>query len=681
MNKIAIPVTNGLLSTNFGQCNHYELFLIDHGLVRSEEIEIPLEKGTAGIIKWIEKKGITDIIVHRIDKSVIRLFQPLKINIFVGIPIDTPKNLIEDYLNGNLESDPNIIAEIQSHMDEITKITGAEALLLSLIKENMDTIFGYPGGAIMPLYDKLFDRYHELKHVLVRHEQGAAHAAQAYAQVTGKPGVCFATSGPGATNLITGIANANLDSIPMIFITAQVSSDLLGSDAFQETDMVSLSMPVTKWNYQITSADEVADAMAKAFYFATTGRPGPVLIDITKDAQTGLTEFNYKRIKSVRSYTPKPELKPADIKAALELIGLSSKPLLLAGHGILLANAVNELKAFIDKTDMPVAVTLLGKTAIDENNPHYVGMVGMHGNYAPNMLTNEADLILAMGMRFDDRVTGDVNRYAKNARVIHIDIDKAELNKNIKATLAIHADIKDFLTQIIPAVNDRTDKRWLDRFASLNRIEEEKVIGKECFPENGKLRAGEIIRLLSAKTNRDAVVVTDVGQNQMMAARYYSYKNANSFITSGGLGTMGFGLPAAVGAQVGRPDKTVLLFSGDGGFQMTSQELGTIAQYNLPIKMVILNNNFLGMVRQWQQLFNDRRYAETNMVTPDFPLLAKSFGIEGALVSEREQLNDALDRMLQHKGPYLLEVRIEKESNVFPMIYPGRAVDEIVLEP
>ena len=566
-------------------------------------------------------------------------------------------------------------------MKETTKITGAEAILLSLVEENANTIFGYPGGAIMPLYDKLFDRHHELKHILVRHEQGAAHAAQAYAQVTGKAGVCFATSGPGATNLITGITNANLDSIPVVFISAQVSSNLLGSDAFQETDMVSLSMPVTKWNYQVTTAEEIPDTIAKAFYFATTGRPGPVLIDITKDAQMGLTEFNYKKIKSIRSYIPKPELKPSDIKAALELIRLSSKPLVLAGHGILLANAVTELKAFINKTNMPVAVTLLGKSVIDENNPNYVGMLGMHGNYAPNMLTNQADLIIAMGMRFDDRVTGDLNRYAKKARIIHIDIDKAELNKNVKATLPLHADIKEFLAEIIPTVNYSADKSWLEQFKLLHRIEEERVINKECFPENGKLRAGEVISLLSEKTHRDAIVVTDVGQNQMMGARYYKFKNPDSLVTSGGLGTMGFGLPAAMGAQVGRPDKTVLLFSGDGGFQMTLQELGTISQYKLPVKIIIFNNNFLGMVRQWQQLFNDKRYAETNMLTPDFPLLAKAYGIEGNVVSERDTLNSALDKMLQHNGPYLLEVKIEKEANVFPMIYPGKAVDEIVLEP
>ena len=562
-----------------------------------------------------------------------------------------------------------------------TEITGAEAILLALLQENTDTIFGYPGGAIMPIYDKLFDKLNELKHILVRHEQGAAHAAQAYAQVTGKPGVCFATSGPGATNLITGIANANLDSIPVIFITAQVASSLLGTDAFQEIDMISLSMPVTKWNYQVTKAEEIPDAIAKAFYFAATGRPGPVLIDITKDAQNGLTEFNYKKIKSIRSYNPKPELKRKDVKAALELIQSSKKPLFLAGHGILLAKATRQLKTFINKTGIPVAVSLMGKSAISEDSPYFTGMLGMHGSYASNVLTNQADLLISAGMRFDDRVTGDLSRYAKKARIIHIDIDKAELNKNVIADLPVHADIKEFLDEITPALNYKADKKWVEQFKQLFSVENNKVIGKECFPEYGKIRAGEVVNLLSVKTGREAIVVADVGQNQMMAARYYQFKNTDSFISSGGLGTMGFGLPAAMGAQVGRPEKTVILFTGDGGFQMTAQELGTISQYNLPVKIVIFNNNFLGMVRQWQQLFNNERYAETEMLTPDFPLLAKAFGIEGNMVKEREELSKALDKMLQYNGSYLLEVKIEKEANVFPMVYSGMAVDEIVLEP
>jgi acetolactate synthase I/II/III large subunit len=566
-------------------------------------------------------------------------------------------------------------------MNENSNVTGAEAILLSLIEENVNTIFGYPGGAIMPIYDKLFGKYDKLTHILVRHEQGAAHAAQAYAQVTGKPGVCFATSGPGATNLITGITNAHLDSIPMVFITAQVPSALLGTDAFQETDMISLSMPVTKWNYQVTNAGEIAGAMALAFFYSTSGRPGPVLIDITKDAQNELTEFNYKKIKATRSYSPKSKLNGEDIKIPLQLIQQAKKPLFLAGHGILLSNAASQLKAFIDKTQIPVAVTLLGKSAISEDNPNYVGMLGMHGHYAPNVLTNQADLLIAAGMRFDDRVTGDISRYAKNARIIHVDIDKSELNKNVKADVAIHADIKDFLEAIIPLVNYKTDEKWRKEFNRLYSVEKNRVINNECFPENGKIRSGEVVNLLSEKTARDAIIVTDVGQNQMMGARYYQYKNPNSFVTSGGLGTMGFGLPAAVGAQVGRPDKTVILFTGDGGFQMTEQELGTIFQYNLPVKIVILNNNYLGMVRQWQQLFNDKRYAETNMPTPNFPLLAKAYGIEGNLVKKREELNNALNKMLQHNGPYLLEIKIEKEANVYPMVYPGKAVDEIVLEP
>ena len=565
-------------------------------------------------------------------------------------------------------------------MNTMKKITGAEAILLSLVEEGVDTIFGYPGGAIMPIYDKLFVQEHEIDHILVRHEQGAAHAAQAYAQVTGKPGVCFATSGPGATNLLTGITNANLDSIPMVFFTAQVPSHLLGSDAFQETDMVSLSMPVTKWNYQITKAEDIPDAIAKAFHFATTGRPGPVLLDITKDAQLDEFDFRYKRIKSIRSYNPNPKLKESDVDEAVKMIENSKKPLLLAGHGILLANGREELLAFAEKTHIPIAVTLLGKSVIPEDNPWYVGMLGMHGNYGPNKLTNEADLIIAAGMRFDDRVTGDIKRYAVKAKVIHIDIDEAELNKNVRADLAINADIKDFLKEVTPKVNFKADGTWLSEFEELNRLEYEKVIVPECNPLEGKIRSGEAISILSEKTDGEAIVVTDVGQNQMMAARYYKFKNPNTLITSGGLGTMGFGLPAAVGAQVGQPDKTVVMIAGDGGFQMTLQELGTIFQYNLPIKMMILNNNFLGMVRQWQDLFMDKRYAETNMPTPNFPLLAESFGIESNIVMNREELDKAIDDMLKADGPYLLEVKIENEANVFPMIYPGKAVDEIVLE-
>ncbi len=560
------------------------------------------------------------------------------------------------------------------------KISGAEAILRSLVEEGVDTIFGYPGGAIMPIYDKMHSQDHNINHILVRHEQGAAHAAQAYAQVTGKPGVCFATSGPGATNLLTGVTNANLDSIPTVFITAQVPSHLLGSDAFQETDMVSLSMPVTKWNYQITKAEEIPDAIAKAFHFAKTGRPGPVLLDITKDAQINEFDFRYKKIKSIRSYIPKPQLKSTDVDEAIAMIQKSKKPLLLAGHGILLANGRDELLSFVEKTEIPAAVTLLGKSVIPEDNPNYVGMLGMHGNYAPNILTNRADLIIAAGMRFDDRVTGDLKRYAVNAKIIHVDIDEAELNKNIAADLAINADIKEFLKEITPKISYKTDSAWLSEFERLNKIETDKVIKPECFPSTGKIRSGEAIFRLSEQTKGEAIVVTDVGQNQMMAARYYKYMNPNTLITSGGLGTMGFGLPAAMGAQVGQPDKTVVLFAGDGGFQMTFQELGTIFQYNLPVKMMILNNNFLGMVRQWQDLFMDKRYAETIMPTPNFPLMAKAFGIESNIVVEREKLDKAIDDMLNTPGPYLLEVKIEQETNVFPMIYPGSAVDEIVLE-
>ncbi len=560
------------------------------------------------------------------------------------------------------------------------KITGAEAILRSLVEEGVDTIFGYPGGAIMPIYDKMYEQDHKIKHILVRHEQGAAHAAQAYAQVSGKPGICFATSGPGATNLLTGITNANLDSIPMIFITAQVPSHLLGSDAFQETDMVSLSMPVTKWNFQITRAEEIPEAIAKAFHFATTGRPGPVLLDITKDAQVNELDYRYKKIKSIRSYNPHPKLRDEDLQEAINMIRESKKPMLLAGHGILLSNGEKELLSFMEKTHIPTAVTLLGKSAIPEDNPWYVGMLGMHGNYAPNVLTNEADLIIAAGMRFDDRVTGDLKRYAVKAKVIHIDIDEAELNKNVQTDLPINTDIREFFKAITPKLNYKVSGEWLDEFEKLYQTEYERVIKPECCPSEGKIRSGEAVNVLSDKTKGEAIIVTDVGQNQMYAARYYHFKNPNSLITSGGLGTMGFGLPAAVGAQVGAPDKTVVLFAGDGGFQMTFQELGTIFQYNLPVKMMILNNNFLGMVRQWQDLFMDKRYAETNMPTPDFPKLAESFGIESHIVTDRANLETAVEDMINAEGPYLLEVKIEKESNVFPMIYPGKAVDEIVLE-
>lgn len=561
------------------------------------------------------------------------------------------------------------------------RVTGSQAVILSLIAEKVDTIFGYPGGAIMPIYDDLMDFEDQIKHILVRHEQGGAHAAQAYSMVTGREGVCMATSGPGATNLITGIANANIDSIPMVFITAQVISPLLGTDAFQETDVVGISMPITKWNYQITCAEEIPEVLAKAFYIANTGRKGPVLLDITKDAQMQEFDYEYKKYPIIRSYVPYPELKPDSIKAAANLINNAQKPLALIGHGVLLSKAEEEVKALIEKADIPAAWTLLGLSAIPSKHRLNVGMLGMHGNYGPNMKTNEADVIIAIGMRFDDRVTGDVSRYAKQAKIIHIEIDEAEINKNVKCDVAVVSDAKSALNALLPEVFENNHKKWLEEFHKCDKLEYDKVIQAECYPKNGNgIRMGEVVTRVSEATDGEAIIVTDVGQNQMAGARYSRFVNSNSFITSGGLGTMGFGVPAAMGAQFGQPDKTVVLFVGDGGYQMTFQELGTIATHKLPVKIVILNNNFLGMVRQWQDMFFDKRYASTDMDTPDFVKIAEAYDIKSSKVTKREYLNEAIDEMLKHNGAYVLEVSVEKEANIFPMIAPGKSVSEIRLE-
>lgn len=560
------------------------------------------------------------------------------------------------------------------------QMNGAQAVVHSLLAEGVDLIFGYPGGAIMPVYDALYDYEKELNHILVRHEQGATHAAQGYARASGKVGVCIATSGPGATNLITGIADAQIDSTPMVCITGQVASSLLGTDAFQETDVIGISMPVTKWNYQVTRASEIPGALAKAFYIARTGKPGPVLVDITKDAQFEMLEFSYKPFKGMRSYVTCPTLNLSKVQQAAEIINSAKRPLVLFGQGVILSGAESQFQNFIEKAGLPSAWTIMGLSALDSDHYLNVGMLGMHGNYAPNKLTNECDVLIAVGMRFDDRVTGDLSRYAKQAKVIHLEIDPAEVDKNVKADVAVLGDAKEALVALGQLVERKEHQEWLQEFRELEFEEYSEVIKEELNPSQEQLTMGEVIRSVNDHTEGKAIVVTDVGQHQMVSCRYAKFKQSRSLITSGGLGTMGFCLPAAIGAKFAKPNREVVAVIGDGGFQMTIQELGTIFQTKIPVKIVVLNNEFLGMVRQWQELFFDKRYASTTMVNPDFQKIVEGYDIKSKKVTEREQLNGAVEEMLDFEGAYFLEVKVGKENNVFPMIPTGASVSEIRLK-
>lgn len=571
-------------------------------------------------------------------------------------------------------------------MEEISKenpVTGAVALIRALIAEGTDTVFGYPGGQVLPVYDALYDYTDSLKHILVRHEQGAAHAAEGYARATGRAGVVIVTSGPGATNVITGLSDAMMDSTPLVVITGQVGTQYLGSDAFQETDVIAITQPVTKWSLQVRRAKDINNAVARAFFIARSGRPGPVVLDISRDAQIGLVDEPYRPINYIRSYNPSPIADPQKLQAAAEIINSARRPMILAGQGVAISGAERQLMEFAEKAQIPVATTLLGLSVVPSDHPLYKGMLGMHGNIGPNMATNRADVIIGIGMRFDDRVTGIASAYAPDAKIIHIDIDASEFDKVVPSAIALHSDAAKALDSLIPLV-DRVEERheWLALFDDCMQREENTVIKAELHRHGDTpMTMGEVVRAVSDATDDNAIAVTDVGQNQMMSARYFRFRQSRSFISSGGLGTMGFGLPAAIGAKIGRPDRTVVAFMGDGGFQMTMQELGTIMQYGVNVKMVVMDNNYLGNVRQWQNLFYHQRFSQTPLLNPDFITIARAYGIEGMDIHDRSELKEGIERMLAHDGAFVLNVAIDPEDMVFPMVAPGKAIDNMLIDP
>lgn len=559
------------------------------------------------------------------------------------------------------------------------QISGAAALWKSLMEEGVDTVFGYPGGQIMPVYDSLCDFEQDIRHILVRHEQGAVHAAQGYARIKGQPGVVIVTSGPGATNVVTGIVDALTDSTPLVVVTGQVSSAALGTDAFQEADVTGLTGPISKWNYQIRRAEDVAWAVARAFYIARTGRPGPVVLDFTKDAQVGLTDFHYEKCDYIRSYIPEPKISDLCIRQAVDLLDRAERPLVVFGQGVILSGAEQALKDFLTKGDIPAGSTLLGLSSLSSDFPLYQGMIGMHGNVAPNIMTNQCDLLIAVGMRFDDRVTGTVNTYATQAHVIHIDIDPSEIGKIIPVTVGIKGDARKVLSLLTEKMQARKHPQWLEGFRRCREVEQEKVIRPEVHPAKGDIHMGEVVDTVSRLSDEKAIVVTDVGQNQMIAARYSRFSQTRSFLSSGGLGTMGFGIPAAMGAKIAAPDRPVCLFVGDGGIQMTLQEFGTIMQENIGVKIFLLNNNWLGNVRQWQELFFGKRYSQTRMLNPDYRLIAQAYGIRCIVVNRREELEDAVRESLADNAPVLVDIHVMQESNVMPMIPPGKGINQIML--